>query len=366
MRRRVGLTALGAVVAVALLVPATASAQREGSVQPKIVGGSPVSISQYPWQAAVVFSPSEGGTAHDRQFCGGSLLTSRIVITAAHCVFDTDPDCFVGCHSLSPTCNSLSDPPPGDGTCRLDPDDVDAVLGRTQLSQPGGVEMSVIGTSLRSNYNPDFQGDGVPRFDVGYLVLSQASTQPQIKIARTDEAGLWAPGSAVDISGWGLASESAGDTEDSLRATTVNIVDDPSCSAAYGADFDSGTMVCAAAPGRDTCNGDSGGPLEASIGGGSYRLVGITGWGEGCAEPGFPGVYTRVADPAMAALVQSDVSALESQFGLPAEGIFGSPVSPSSKSGKSATHPFAKCKRIHNKKKRKRCIKKVKKKLKRS
>jgi trypsin len=365
MRRRARLSALGAVAALALLVPATASAQDKGTVQPKIVGGSPVSISQYPWQAAVAWSPSKvSGTAHDRQFCGGSLLTSRIVITAAHCVFDTDPDCFgLTCGTLHPVCNAVTDPPPGDGTCRLDADDVDAVLGRTQLSQPGGAEVSVIGTSLRSNYEPNFQGDGVPRFDVGYLVLSQASSQPPIKIARTDEAGLWAPGSPVDISGWGLRGESAADTEDSLRATTVNIVDDPSCSAAYGSDFDPGTMVCAAAAGRDTCSGDSGGPLQASIGAGSYRLVGITGWGEGCAEPGFPGVYTRVADPAMAALVQSDVSALESEFGLPAEGIFGTPT-PTTK--QSTAHPFAKCKRIHNKKKRKRCIKKVRKKLNRA
>ena len=85
---------LGVLTALALLVPATASAQSDGSVQPRIVGGQQVSISQYPWQAAVVFSPSKvGGNAHERQFCGGSLVTSRIVITAAHCVFDTDPDC---------------------------------------------------------------------------------------------------------------------------------------------------------------------------------------------------------------------------------------------------------------------------------
>ena len=80
--RRARLAVLGALV-VSLLIPAGAAAQSKGDVQPKVVGGHAASITQYPWQAAV-FVDGE-------QICGGSLLTSRIVITAAHCVFDTTP-----------------------------------------------------------------------------------------------------------------------------------------------------------------------------------------------------------------------------------------------------------------------------------
>jgi secreted trypsin-like serine protease len=348
--------------AISLLVPATASAQTKSAPEPKIVGGSQVSISQYPWQAAVVFTGS--GNAHTRQFCGGSLITSRIVLTAGHCVVDTDPDCFASCVSFHPICNGLSDPPPGDGTCKLDPNDVDVVLGRTTLSNTSeGAEMGVMATAFQSNYDGDFQGDGVPRFDVGYLVLDAASVQPQIHIAGTDEASLWAPGAPVDISGWGFTSESASDTEDSLRATTVNIVPDSTCSSDYGADFDAGTMVCASAPGKDTCSGDSGGPLQASIGDGVYRLVGITSWGDGCARANAPGVYTRVAGPTMRSLIESDVASLESQLGLPNETPVGS-GGPTTRTTKSATSPRAKCKRIRNKTKRKRCLKKAKRKQK--
>ena len=122
-------------------------------------------------------------------------------------------------------------------------------------------------------------------------------------------------------------------------------------------------MVCAGfqSGGVDTCFGDSGGPLQAPLQGGGYRLVGITGWGKGCAEAGFPGVYTRVAGPTMRSLISSDLSSL----GVSPATVFGSGGQPrvsSSTLGSRASHSATrrkKCKRIHNRKKRKRCRKKA-------
>jgi secreted trypsin-like serine protease len=361
---RLRLSTLGAAAALVLLWSASAGAQDRGSVQPRVVGGSTASISQYPWQAAVVFSPSKvGGDAHQRQFCGGSLLTSRIVITAAHCVYDTDPDCSLLCLP---------------GQSRLDPNDVDVVLGRTTLSDTSqGSERAVSVVKYQANYNPDYRGDGVPRYDVAYLVLASASAQPQIKIARTDEGALWDAGSPVDVSGWGSTSACftfCGGTVDTLRAARVAVIADSTCgsSSVYGLDFDPATMLCAGnlSGGTDSCSGDSGGPLQAPLAAGGYRLVGITGWGKGCGESNAPGVYTRVAGPTMRGLIQDDVSWLESTYGLPAEGIFGSQSQGTGARGTAAAtmkkrNPFRKCKRIpkKQKKKRKRCNKKVRAKL---
>ena len=55
-------------------------------------------------------------------------------------------------------------------------------------------------------------------------------------------------------------------------------------------------MLCAGIPkvgGVGVCNGDSGGPLAISVSGTPY-LAGVTSWGQGCAEPGYPGVFARV------------------------------------------------------------------------
>jgi len=285
------------------------------------------------------------------------------VITAGHCVFDTDPDCnFLGGPGVC-----LPSDPGGDGTKRLDPNDVDVVLGRTTLSDTGqGAEFTVQAVKLGSSFDGNYQGDGVPRFDAAYLVLSAPATGlTPIKIAGADEGALWDTGSPEDISGWGSTSES-GDTVDSLQAATVNVLSDSSCSSAYTPDYDPGTMLCAGLPngGVDTCSGDSGGPLEAALQGGGYRLVGLTGWGQGCAEAGFPGVYTRVAGPAMRSLIASDVSSLETANGLQQEGVFGSGGQPRSTTPSGSETGLAKalrkCKRLRNKRKRHTCTKKAK------
>jgi hypothetical protein len=183
--------------------------------------------------------------------------------------------------------------------------------------------------SIQSGYDPGYgPGQGVPSNDVAYLVLqSPYNATTPIDIAGADEGALWDPGSSEQITGWGATAESGPGSggSDTLRHATVPIVSDSSCAFDYGTYFNAATMVCAGYPagGIDTCYGDSGGPMQAAIGGGAYRLVGITSWGAGCAQPDAPGVYTRVADASMRNAIASTVFNLEDTFGLPHEDIVG-------------------------------------------
>ncbi len=275
--------ALLACLAVALLTAEPAADAQ--SPEPRVVGGTTTTIDQYPWQAAVVRAGS--GSAFGRQFCGGSLITPSIVLTAAHCVYDTDPDCSSG--GGINVCNPSD--PGGDGTKRIDPNDVEVVLGRTTLSDTStGVEHAVDGVAYQGDdANPPIFDDNTLENDIGYLVLETPATLgttiSTIDIAGGDEGAVWAPGVLVDISGWG-STVSGGSAVNTLRAASVPIVSDASCGSVlvYGSEFDSATMVCAGyleQGGVDTCQGDSGGPLETPLEGGGYRLVGITSWGFG-------------------------------------------------------------------------------------
>ncbi len=340
MRRGVSIPI--ALAAIALL-GAVAS---QASASERVVGGSQTSVSNYPWTVALVLdSAKRGGSALNRVYCGGALVTPSVVLTAAHCVSGTDPDPL----------EQILDPD-------MEPDDLNVVLGRTTLSSSEGAEVDVRGVSYHAGYSGD-------RNDVGYVVLAAPTGLPPISIAGPAEQNIWAPGSPTVATGWGTTSEGTSTPSNTLRAATVPIISDSSCGSpsVYGNGFDASVMVCAGylSGGVDTCNGDSGGPLQAPATGGGYRLVGLTNWGDGCARPNAPGVYARVAGDALRPQIAADVARLEAANSLPHRGVIGAPgvAGPDAPyAGLSATarRAIKRCKRIKRKRKRRRCIRRAK------
>ena len=271
-RRAIGLS-LALMVSAALTAPPLVSAQ---DVEPRIVGGTTAEAGDYPWQVAVL---KKQGTSLFF-ICGGTLIADKRVVTAAHCT--------------SGSAGSLK------------------VLVGTQRLSTGGSVLDVSSYADHPSYS-----SSTDRFDAAVLELATSGvaaggqTLSLIGEEGSGDDALWAPGKLLAISGWGATSE-GGSVTDQLREAQVPRVADSTCGQSdfYGSAFDPATMVCAgpAAGGVDTCQGDSGGPLAASTQDplpvsqndpSQWRLAGITSWGQGCARAKKPGVYTRVAAPAI-------------------------------------------------------------------
>ena len=292
--------ALLALALAALPAPASAGGGKgkgKATSDPYIVGGTTTTIGAVPWQAAMVLDSSFGAT--DQVGCGGTFLTSRIVQTAAHCIFDTDPDCP----------GALCDTP------FADPNDFDVIGGRTQLSNEGtGEQLNVQALYIHAGYNPTSKDN-----DLGWLVTTTPHSQSTVDVAGPSEAAFWDPDSPTMVSGWGHTS-AGGSNSDIIKIATVPIIADSTCGtpSVYGGAFDPVTMVCAGvlSGGTDSCQGDSGGPLVGpSTTPGQVRLVGVVSFGIGCAGPNKPGVYARIASSTYN--VQSFIDQIESLESLP-------------------------------------------------
>jgi secreted trypsin-like serine protease len=237
-------------------------------IGPYVVGGTPAAPGEIPFQAALYVgsSPATG------QFCGGSLVAPRFVVTAGHCQAT----------SAHPNINVL--------------------LGRVTLSGTGGEEIQVV----KATRHPMFNGSTLDN-DVTVLELATPSAQTPVQWVVPGQESYWTGGTISTVSGWGAVRE-GGPGSNTLLKADVPVVSDADCAAAEP-DFHPATMMCAGildTGGVDTCQGDSGGPLTTPGPGGNKLLVGITSWGIGCARPNHPGIYTRVA--AYASFIESIVS----------------------------------------------------------
>ncbi|HEX6945615.1 MAG TPA: serine protease, partial [Casimicrobiaceae bacterium] len=246
----------------ATLIAMLALAAAPASSAQAIVGGHDVPDGQRPYVAYITI---DGLFA-----CTGTLVAPTWVVTAGHC------------------------------------SSITGAVAPTPIGQPG----QLITVSVGSN-KPD-QGDHpavkqvlvAPDYlflngnsnDVGLIELATPATQPTVKIAGKGEEGLWTPGTLATIAGFGVTEE-GGNAPDVMQEAQVPITTDAYAQAAYPNDFDPATDIAAGYPqgGVDTCQGDSGGPLLVPGPNGSERLVGDTSRGDGCAQPGKPGVYGRVA-----------------------------------------------------------------------
>ena len=217
----------------------------------------------------------------------GSLVSRGYVLTAAHCVDDL-----------------LGDVVPAS--------DFTLVIGKTDITAATSSNIfTVAAVSQHPDYNPD-------TFDNDVAMLQLAQRVPKklghrIRRVGPNQNRYNKTGQKARVAGWGATAD-GGFSSDQLMQTSVSIVSDADCSAAYGDLYNPELMICAAAPGHDACSGDSGGPLfvrdvvrvrKYKNKHGKKRKqqirrnieMGTVSFGIGCADPEFPGVYARLSAP---------------------------------------------------------------------
>lgn len=237
--------------------------------QKRIIGGVEAADGVWPWMAALV---ERGYDPFDGQFCGGALIHPNWVLTAAHCL-GGDIDVVLGTNDLTASATTY-----------------ERIQVSRQIPHP--------------SYNSSTSDN-----DIALLELAQASTQTPI--AWNTNSTYNAAGTTSTVIGWGSTSYPYYSYPEMLMQVNVPIISNTTCNASYPGKITS-NMLCAgyAAGGKDSCFGDSGGPLMVSVGSGSYVQVGVVSWGEGCALEGYYGVYTRVSNYAV--WISSYVSAANS------------------------------------------------------
>ena len=92
------------------------------------------------------------------------------------------------------------------------------------------------------------------------------------------------------VAGWGRIKW-GGPSSNFLRKVNVTVTDNAACNSSYGGKI-TDNMICASDANKDSCSGDSGGPLMCRQND-KLVLCGVVSWGTGCAYKNFPGVYVR-------------------------------------------------------------------------
>jgi secreted trypsin-like serine protease len=250
-----------------------------------IVGGSNVpDSSRYPFVAALL-DERRTGNARTQQFCGGSLIDSDNVLTAAHCV---------------------------DG---IFPTNLSVVVGRAQLSSNQGELREATRIYIPDGYN--YNGPS-SKNDVAVIKLKSAvmGITPVLIPPSTDNWYEQA-GKAQTIAGWGKTMTTGTTGTDQMQEARVTVVSDEVAAKSYPKSYSPELMIAAGGNGKDTCQGDSGGPMFArpsSLGpppAGApprpYSQYGITSFGKGCGGS-YPGVYTEVNAPSIREFITTSMN----------------------------------------------------------
>ncbi|KAI3358672.1 hypothetical protein L3Q82_015075 [Scortum barcoo] len=223
----------------------TSHAVSVAAADDKVVGGYECPRHSVPYQVSL------NAGYH---FCGGSLISSQWVVSAAHCYKSR----------------------------------VQVRLGEHNIAVNEGTEQWIDAAKLIKH--PQYHSYNLDND----IMLIKLLSQPAALNSFVQTVALPTRCPVADencmVSGWGNMSASGSNFPDSLQCLRQPIIDDRICKNAYPHLF-TDNMLCSGFMhgGASSCQGDSGGPLVCN-----GQLQGVVSWGYDCAMQGYPSVYARV------------------------------------------------------------------------
>uniref|UniRef100_A0AAG5CTH0 CLIP domain-containing serine protease n=1 Tax=Anopheles atroparvus TaxID=41427 RepID=A0AAG5CTH0_ANOAO len=244
----------------------------------RIHGGQPTEIDEFPWAVLIEYEKPNGRFGFH---CGGSLINERYVLTAAHCISSIPRNWKVHRVRLGEWDLSSDRDCNADGDCNVAPIDMD-------------IEKIVVHSGYDTQDKNHLNDIALIRMarNVDYSESVRAICLPLSNTAiKTNHVGT-----SSLAAGWGK-TESASASQKKLKVElTVKSLQE--CSPVYQRNgiFLKPTQLCAGGlKGKDTCSGDSGGPLMRQFAGAWYLIAVVSFGPSKCGTADVPGVYTDVA-----------------------------------------------------------------------